>query len=177
MAEKMRKLLKKEYVFRGRKFFVRLDYYQINSKIYTAEIVEHKGAVVILPLLQNKVILIEQYRYPIQKYILELPAGTLEKGEKPEETAKRELIEEIGYKANRLEPLGKFYASPGYTTEILYAYLALNPEKTLSHPEEYEDIKPVIINIDKIPALIKENKIIDGKTLATFMLYFSRRKN
>ncbi len=172
----MRKIIKKDYIFQGRKISVRLDHYKINNKVYIAEIVEHRGAVVILPLLENnKVILIRQFRYPLQDYILELPAGTLEEGEEPEETARREIVEEIGYRAGKLEELGKIYASPGYTTEVLYAYIALELKKGESSPEEYEDIETIIIDMDKIPTLIKENKIMDGKTLATFMLYYSRK--
>jgi len=169
-----RKYEKSEYIYKGRKISLRLDSYKINGKHYTAEIVEHRGAIVILPIDNDEVIFIRQYRYPLKDYILELPAGTLEPGEEPEKTAQRELIEETGYKSHKLELLGSFYASPGYTTEILYAFLATNLEKTTPKPEEYEEIKILRVNLDEVPLIIARNEIRDAKTLATFMLYYAK---
>jgi len=136
------------------------------------EVVRHRGAAVVLPILDDgRVVLVRQYRYPVGEVLLELPAGTLEDGEDPEECASRELAEETGYLARRLSKLGRFYAAPGYTDERLISVLAtgLTPVEGFA-PDPDEIIEKVILEPAEVLALIEAGEIRDSKTLATIFL-------
>jgi ADP-ribose pyrophosphatase len=135
------------------------------------EIVTHPGSAVILPLIApNKIIMIENRRIAVKETLLELPAGTIE-DELPLSCAKRELQEETGFRAKSMKPMLEFYASPGYSSEKMYAFLAedLHPAKPSLDPGE--EITVVMKSFTEVIALIKEGKIQDAKTLVTLMHY------
>ncbi len=126
------------------------------------------NSVAILPLFLDScnIILIRQYRPAIEKWILEIPAGVIDPGEKPEETARRELEEEAGLKANRLVKIGEGYVSPGYSTEHMTLFLALNPSPGFIHREEHEVIERIVkINISEAIDMIAKGEIEDIKTI------------
>ena len=138
------------------------------------EVVRHPGAVVMLPVHQDgSVALVRQHRYPTGEVLLELPAGKLDvPGEPPEECARRELAEETGLAAGRLEPLGSFFTSPGFCDEILYAYLATDlcaaGEETT--PDSDEHLAPETVRGADLRRLVADGTIRDAKTLATLLL-------
>jgi len=142
--------------------------------------VDHGKSVAMIPINeQNEIILIKQYRYATQEFLLEIPAGNMDKeGEDIEACVQRELAEEIGYKAKNLEKVFEGYSLPGYCTEYMYYYIAsdLYPEKLEADDDEFIEIMPVSFeNIDK---MIKKGKIKDLKTALGFYLakgWLSRR--
>lgn len=130
------------------------------------EVVKHSGGVVVVALKDAEtILLVKQFRYPIQETILELPAGKLEQGEDPFEAAKRELEEETGYCANNWSSLGFIYTSPGYSNEKLYLYLAHDLNFTQCHPDEGEIIESFEYKIKDVLKMISNNEINDSKTL------------
>ena len=164
---------KGDYVYRGRKFNVRISEVTLPTGIKVVrEIVEFRGAVAILPILsKDKIILIKQYRPVINEWIIEVPAGTLEEGEDPASCALRELEEEIGYRAGKLIKLFEMFMSPGYSTEKLYAFIAMDLVKTRTKREKYEVIEEVVVSLDEAISMVKSNVIRDAKTIALLLYY------
>lgn len=167
-------ILTSETLYRGRAFDVRRDQIRLpNGKSTALDIVDHSGAITIVPVDASGVIwFVRQYRHPTGQMLLELPAGTLEPGEQPEEAALREIREEIGMAAKSIKLLGEFYLAPGYSTEYMYIYLALGLTPAPLDQDEDE-----ILFVEKIPAieayqLIESDKILDAKTLLG--LYMAR---
>lgn len=160
-------ILTSETLYHGRAFDVRRDQIRLpNGKSTALDIVDHSGAITIVPVDASGVIwFVRQYRHPTGQMLLELPAGTLEPGEQPEEAALREIREEIGMAAKSIKLLGEFYLAPGYSTEYMYIYLA----KGLT-PAPLDQDEDEILFVEKIPAsevyqLIESGKIQDAKTL------------
>lgn len=134
------------------------------------EVVRHSGGVVIIAFKdKNTILLVKQYRYPIAKTVLELPAGKLEKGEDPFEAAKRELEEETGYCANKWTDLGYINTSPGFSDEKLYLYLAQDLEFTQCHPDEGEIIQAFEYKYEDVLEMIENGEINDAKTICGIM--------
>lgn len=130
------------------------------------EVIRHPGAVVLVPLLEDgRVVLIENHRSTVGETLLELPAGTMEPGEPPEQTAARELKEETGYQAAKIEKIHEFYSCPGICDELMHLYLAR--ELTAGPPEREatEQIENRIVTRQEITALIADGAIRDAKTL------------
>ena len=118
-------LIDSENIYTGRVFDVKIDTIREGDVEYKREIVVHKGSAVIVPMFENKTVaLVRQYRHAAGQYLLEIPAGGVEQGETFEEGAKRELEEEIGVTASKIELLTEFYVSPGFLTEKMYVFLA-----------------------------------------------------
>lgn len=139
--------------------------------------VDHPGAAVILPLLDNEeIVMIRNYRIAIDQELWELPAGTLEPHEPPLETAYRELEEETGYKACEMELLLSFYPSPGINNELLHAYVAKGLIQTAQNLDEGEQIQVEVMPLSRALEMIGEGKIQDAKTITT-LLYYDRFKN
>jgi len=136
------------------------------------EVVIHPGAVVILGFRDDgKVLLIRNRRYSIDQKLLELPAGTLEKGEDPMNCAGRELLEETGYLAGRLVPLGFFFTSPGILSEKMYAFAAYDLSARQTELDEGEEIELSPATLDEAIDMIRHGEICDGKTIATLLMY------
>jgi len=161
------------YVFEGKKFNVLILDVTLPTGIRTTkEVVEFPGAVAILPLLDNeKLVLIRQYRVPIKSWIYEIPAGTLEPGEDPEKCALRELEEETGYSAKKLEKLLEIYPSPGYSSEIIHIYIARELSKGEPKTEIDEVIETVEMDLNEALEMIRKGLIKDGKTITALLYY------
>lgn len=169
------KLLKRNIIFNGKVFNVIVDdveYPSGNRSI--REVAEHPGGSVILALLSdNKIVLIKQHRYPINKYIYELPAGKLNPGEDPLDCAKRELEEETGYIAKKWQKLTSIYTTPGFCNEQLHIFLASNitfsengrnlEEGELTMTVEIKDLNEAI-------EMIERQEIVDSKTICGIMI-------
>lgn len=163
-------------VYDGKIINVRVDRVKINGRETVREVVEHGGSTAILPLLDGDIIVMErQYRYAIDKELYEIPAGTLEEGESPEECAKRELIEETGYRAEKLEPLGRCYMTPGYCTEMIHFFVATDLQEVKEHElDSDEQITVEKIAIDDAVNMILNGKIVDAKTAYAILTYRSK---
>ena len=132
----------------------------------TREVVEHRGAAAIVPLLdKDNVILVRQYRYAIGSDLLEIPAGTLEPDEAPDHCARRELEEETGYRCGKLTKILECYVAPGYSTEKIHFFLARDLVRTEMRTEEDESIRPEILPIAALVGRIQEGNIRDAKTI------------
>jgi ADP-ribose pyrophosphatase len=141
-----------------------------NGKKALREIVNHPGGVAILAFKDEKtILLIEQFRSPIEKIILEIPAGKLEKDEDIELCGRRELEEETGYKANKFTYLGKIVPSPGYTDEYIYLYKAEDLTKGTVGCDEDEFINLKEYALSEVKEMIKDGTIIDSKTICALM--------
>ena len=136
-----------------------------NGRETMREVVEHPGGVCVLPVDgEGNTYCVRQFRYPMQKHLLEAPAGKREAGEDPLVCAVRELSEETGFEAGQLIPLGAYYTSPGYSTELLYLYLALNLRRGEAHPDEGEFLDLERMPYTELLAMVERGEIADGKT-------------
>lgn len=156
-------------VFTGKIVTVRVDTAQLpNGKLARREVVDHPGGVAILALDENQqVYLVRQYRYPISKTLIELPAGKLDAGEDPSVAAARELEEETGLRAGRWTALGSILASPGFCDEVLYMYLAQDLSRHESHPDEDEFLDVMTVPFSDLFNQVMSGEITDAKTVAT----------
>ena len=162
-------------IYSGRKISLQLLEFLRDGKRIVVEKVHHPGAVVVVPVLGDRIVYIEQYRPVIGRWIVELPAGTLDRpGESAEDAARRELEEETGYRAGRLEYLGFLYSSPGVMDEVLYVYAAFGLEKTSPRREDYEVIRVRSAPLRELVEAVKRGDINDAKTVAALFLYSLR---
>jgi ADP-ribose pyrophosphatase len=154
-------------IYEGRVIKLRVDDIEVKEGLNVRrEVVEHPGAVVILPIDNDGNILWErQYRYAAAQYLMELPAGTLEKGEDPEECAKRELIEETGFAGAEWSLLGRYYSAPGFCTEYMHCFLATNLTPDFAEGDEDEDIEIVPLSIEESLAMIDRGEVEDAMHL------------
>ena len=158
-------------IFAGRVFDVSVDTVREGEQTYIREIVHHPGSAVILPVFDDDTIaLVKQYRHPAVKYLLELPAGTLNDRERPEVGAARELEEELGLVAGRMEKLSEFFISPGFLSEKMWLFLATDLRETQQRLEEDEAIEIVRLSIDRALQMITDNEIEDAKTIIGLLL-------
>jgi ADP-ribose pyrophosphatase len=139
--------------------------------------VDHPGAAATLVVEDGQVLLVEQYRPAAGRLMLELPAGTIDRGEPPIECAQRELQEETGYSAQHWETLGHLYPTPGYTNEILYLYLASGITKGLQRLDDGEDIKVRWVPLDEVREMIDNDGINDAKTIVSIFRYLSKHQS
>lgn len=168
----MEQLIKSEYAYRGRVLNLRLDTVRVKDGAVTLrEIAEHHGAVAMIPLDEaNYVTLVKQWRAATGRVMLEIPAGTLEPNETPEEGAPRELQEETGLTAGRLEFLARFFPSPGILTEEMFLYLARDLTQGAQQLMGDEDIETVRLALDDAIARIATGEIADAKTIVGLLL-------
>ncbi|MEI8349233.1 MAG: NUDIX hydrolase [Candidatus Omnitrophota bacterium] len=142
-----------------------------NGYVVPLEVVKHPGAVLVIPFLtQRKVIILKQLRPVVKKYLYELPAGTLEKGEQPMRCARREIIEETGYSAGALTRLGVIFPVPGYSTEKIVIYKAEHLRKVTQQHQADEVIQVQTITKSRLKYLFSHGKIVDAKTICAFAL-------
>ena len=168
-------LLSEEEIYRGRIFKVSLATVREGDVVYTREIVAHPGSAVIVPVFDDKsVALVRQYRHPAQKYLLEIPAGSLSPGEDPETGARRELEEEIGVLAGKVEKLIEFYVSPGFLGEKMHVYLATDFTFTKQNLEEDELLKIERIALSSAGEMLKNGAVEDAKTIIGLTLAAAR---
>lgn len=169
------KTLSSETIYSGKIFDVRIDRIREGSAEYNREIVVHPGSAVIVPIFEDETVaLVKQYRHAAREYLLELPAGALNKGESPEAAARRELEEEIGVTAANIEKLTEFYVSPGFLTEKMHIYLATGLTETAQNLDEDEFVEIVRIPLTKALALIRTAQIQDAKTIIGLTLANSK---
>ena len=169
------RVLSSRNIYNGR--VVRLDVDRIvepSGMEVEREIVRHPGAAVLLPVTSDgRVILIRQFRYAAGETLLEVPAGTIDPGETPEETAGRELLEETGYHSRRLEKLAEFFTSPGILAERMHLFLATELEKREASPDADESLQIVELAWERALALEPGTDVRDAKTIVA--LSFLRR--
>ncbi len=169
------KTMKSERIYDGKILNLRVDTVELPDKKYSKrEIVEHPGAVAIIAINENKeMIMIRQYRKAIDKILLEIPAGKLELNEEPIESAKRELKEETGYTADKIEYVMEFYTSPGFNNEKIYLFLAQGLTEGEQELEVGEYIDVEKYNLDELMKMIKLGEIVDSKTIIGISYYYN----
>lgn len=176
----MEKWIKKEEIHKGKIFSlmggqVSLD----NGEIAVREYIQHSGGVAIVPVIDDSVILIRQFRISIERELIELPAGRLESNENPMDCAARELEEEIGYRANKLIPIASYFASVGNSNERMYLFLALDLEKTERRLEADERIREIAMPLEMVKEKLTNQEFEDSKTiigLREALSYFERNE-
>lgn len=163
--------LESQEVFDGRIIKVRVDKVLLpNGRTSAREVVVHRGAVAVVPILEEgNVLLVKQFRYPVGEVLLEIPAGTLKEGEDPKECALRELEEETGYSGD-LSYLCTLFLAPGYSTERIHLFMATNLRRTRSNPDEDEILESIEIPLEDAISMIKDGKIKDAKSVAGLIL-------
>ena len=165
------KVVDTKTIFRGRVIEVSVDTVSEGEITYEREVVHHAGSAVIVPVFDDGTIaLVRQYRHPAQRYLLEVPAGTLERGEAPEKGAARELEEELGLVCGRLKKLSEFFVSPGFCEEKMWVYLATELTETEQRLEDDEVIEVVRIPFSQALSMITTGEIEDAKTIIGVML-------
>ena len=158
-------------VFEGRVFDVTVDTIKEAELVYQREIVRHPGSAVIVPVFADETVaLVRQYRHPAVKYLLEIPAGTLNEGERPETGAARELEEELGVVAGKLEKLSEFFVSPGFCEEKMWVYLATELTQTEQKLDDDELIEIERLSFSEALEMISDGEIEDAKTIIGLML-------
>lgn len=169
----MEKTLSRQLIYEGRAVKLRVDTVQTaNGRETTREIVEHSDCVAVIAIdADENVLLVKQFRKPVEKELLEIPAGGIDPDENPEAAVRREMREETGYLPRRMERLGGFYSAPGYCSEYLYLYLATDLTPSQLHAEDTESIKLVRVPISQIPGLITSGGICDAKSIAGLLTY------
>ena len=164
----------KNVVYNGKIINLRKDDVILpNGKPALREVIEHSGGSSILAEKDGKILLVRQFRYPYKEVIWEIPAGKINAGETPEETAVRELEEECGYKAEKVERLFEVYPSPAYTNEVIRIYRADGLMKSQTRLDEDEFLSAVWVEKNEIKKMIDNGEIKDGKTLIALLFVLS----
>ena len=141
------------------------------------EVVRHPGSVAALPVTpEGGLILVRQYRYPVDDTVWELPAGRVDPGESPEEAIQRELREEIGHRAERLERIAFFYTTPGFCDETMHVFRATGLVPDKAEADDDERIETVTVTLDRAREMIAAGELREGKTLVAVLLEADRRR-
>lgn len=174
LGRELPQLLKQRLFYKGRKFNFEANRLRLPNKAEGEwECIRHPGGALAVPVTtEGKLILVRQYRFAVQGRVLEFPAGTVEPNEEPLETIQREIQEETGYHAQKWDKLGEFFLAPGYSDEIIYAYLARDLSKLETPPEKDadEDIETVFFTPEELEKAILEGEPIDAKSITSFFL-------
>ena len=172
-ALRMPEITRRETVYRGRKMDLELLTIRLaDGREAVREVVRHPGAVVILPITDAGLVVFERnVRVTVGKVLLELPAGTLERGEDPLACAARELTEETGYAARKIEPLLEFYTSPGLMGELMWSFVATGLTLGGTSLEVGEQIVTELVGYDDAVAMCLDGRVQDAKTIATVLAY------
>jgi len=164
-------------VYRGRVFDVEVERFRDDAegREFDIEVVRHNGGACALPVeADGRLVFVRQYRYPLRREVLEVPAGRIEPGDDPEATAARELEEEAGLRAGRLESLGSILPAPGYSTERVWIYLARDLTPVAQRLEEDERVEVVRLTLDDALTALGTGEIDDAKTVVAILRYASR---
>lgn len=166
------KTLQSKRIFEGRVINLRVDTVQLpNGRTSTREIIEHKGAVAIVPMLDKEtVVMVRQFRQAVGRVILEIPAGGLEIGEDPIDCARRELAEEIGYHPEKLTELCCSYLAPGYSSEKMYTFLAEDLRLESKDRDADEFIEVVPVKLIDVTEMIRTGEIVDAKSISGLLI-------
>ena len=169
--DELPKIISSRKVFSGRVFNVTVDTVREGELTYQREVVHHHGSAVILPVFDDGTVsLVRQYRHPAVRYLLETPAGTLDEGERPEDGAARELREELGLLAGRIEKLSEFFVSPGFCEEKMWVFLATELTEGRQQPDEDEVLDVVRLPMAEALEMISSSEIQDAKTIIALIL-------
>ena len=167
------KLISSKEITKNRLFIVTLDH-AVDPDGFEIEraIVHHRGSAVMMPVDEKeRVLLVRQYRLPARRFLWELPAGSVDPGEKPLQTARRELVEETGYRAKKWTKLAEFYPSPGFLSEKMTIYLATGLTAGEAKPMEDERIEVRWFTGKEIEQGIRTGRIVDGKTMIGYLTW------
>ena len=167
-------LLKQRMLYKGRKFSFEVNRFKLpNGAESDLECIRHPGGALAVPISSDgKFVLVRQYRFTAKGRLLEFPAGTVEPNETPAETIQREIEEETGYRAHQWQPIGSFFVAPGYSDEVLHAFLAQELELLDIPPEKDvdEDLVTVLMSADEVEKAIYSGDIVDAKSISSFFL-------
>jgi len=166
-------LVRQKYVLRSRVFDVRQEsWHSADGTSFVRDTIVHRGAVAILPFdRKGRIVLIRQFRPAVREWLLEIPAGTLEKGERPLACAKRELIEETGFTARQWKKLAVIYTTPGFCTETIHLFEARNLRPASGEKDDDEQIEVAAMSMAHVRRAIRLGDICDAKTLSALMCY------
>jgi len=170
------RVLKSERPFSGRLLKLRVDTVETARGVSTREVVEHPGAVLLVAVDEHdRVFFVRQYRHPVGRVLLELPAGTIDEGESPEACAERELREEIGFRPRSLQRTGGFFLSPGYSNEYIHLFLATDLEEAPLDTGDEDDLRSLSVSWTEALRLVDSGEIQDAKSIAALLLVALRR--
>lgn len=171
--EQIERTMKSEKVFEGKVLSLRVETVELPDKKYSKrEIVEHNPSVAVVAVdEENNILLVRQYRKPVEKVLYEIPAGSLEISENPREGAIRELKEETGYLANNVEYIQEFYSTPGFCTEKMYIFFAEDIQESNQELDEDEFIEIEKIPLEKALKMIDLGEIMDAKSIIGILMY------
>ncbi|MDB9347311.1 NUDIX hydrolase [Nodularia spumigena CS-588/02] len=174
LGRELPQLLKQCLFYKGRKFNFEVNRLRLPNKAEGDwECIRHPGGALAVPVTaEGKLVLVRQYRFAIQGRILEFPAGTVEITEDPLQTIQREIEEETGYTSQKWDKLGEFFLAPGYSDEIIYAFLAQDLQKLETRPtgDDDEDMETVLMTPDEFEKAILKGEMVDAKSISSFML-------
>ncbi len=167
------KLLKRNRVYKGNAVNFSVDEIRLpDGKKATREYLEHPGAVAVIPFLnKDNIVLVSQYRYPVGKLTLEIPAGKLDKNEKPEACVRRELEEETGFRPKKIKKLISYWPTPAFSNEVLHVYAAFGLIPAKKSPDEDEFIEHCVMPFKEALKKVKNGQIMDSKTIIALLYW------
>jgi len=173
------KTLSSRRIYQGRAVRLRVDTVELSGgRQTTREVVEHDDCVAIVAVDdKDNVLLVKQFRKPVEKELLEIPAGGIDPGEAPEDSVRREMREETGFLPQKVLKLGGFYSSPGFCTEYLYLYLATDLVHSPLQAEDTAGISLVRAPLEQVPDLIESGAVVDAKSIAGLLTFLEYRKS
>ncbi|MBW4678602.1 MAG: NUDIX hydrolase [Microcoleus vaginatus WJT46-NPBG5] len=167
-------VLKQRLAYQGRKFNFDVTTLRLPNGVEGDwECIRHPGGALAVPVTpEGKLVLLRQYRFAVQGRLLEFPAGTIEPNEDPAKTIEREIEEETGYRARKWQKLGEFFLAPGYSDEIIYAFLAQDLELLETPPDQDddEDMETVLMTPEELEQAIWAGEPVDAKSISSFFL-------
>lgn len=172
------KLIRREQIYSGKIVELLVDHIEVQGREALREVVRHPGGVVILAEVEpDRIPFVRQHRYPMDQFLLELPAGKLEPGEDSAQHAARELEEETGFRPETLDHVCSFYSSPGYCDELLHLYYTDSVRKTSMNLEEGEELEVEFYSLSEALGLCFRGGIVDAKTMVALLWLYWRRQN
>ena len=167
-------LLRRKLFYQGRKFAFEVNRYRLPNKVEgELECIRHPGGALVVPMTDSgEFVVLRQYRFTVQRRILEFPAGTIEQGEDPSETAEREVQEETGFAAKEIKKIGEILLAPGYSDEVIHIFVATGLTKLDLPPaqDEDEDIEVLLMSPPEIEAAIAQGNLSDAKSISAYLM-------